>query len=68
MLTLGELSAYAAEAFGKGARHFTDIGELLDVTEGLLADDVTLLVKGSRFMRMERVVKQLEQPREVSCC
>lgn len=68
MLTLGELSAYAAEAFGKGARHFTDIGELLNVTEGLLADDVTLLVKGSRFMRMERVVKQLEQPREVSCC
>lgn len=68
MLTLGELSAYAAETFGKGARHFTDINELLHVTEGLLANDVTLLVKGSRFMHMERVVQQLEQPEEVSCC
>ncbi|UJP04591.1 MAG: UDP-N-acetylmuramoyl-tripeptide--D-alanyl-D-alanine ligase [Nitrosomonas sp.] len=68
MLTLGELSAHAAEAFGSGARHFTDIDELLNVTESLMADDVTLLVKGSRFMHMERVVKQLEQPREVSCC
>ena len=68
LLTLGELSAYAAEEFGKGARHFNDIDELLHVTEGLLADDVTLLVKGSRFMHMERVVRQLEQPVGSSCC
>lgn len=68
MLTLGELSAYAAEEFGKDARHFTNIDELLSVTESLLADGVTLLVKGSRFMHMERVVKQLEQPKEASCC
>lgn len=68
LFTLGELSAYATEEFGKGARHFNDIDELLHVTEGLLADDVTLLVKGSRFMHMERVVRQLEQPVESSCC
>ncbi len=68
LLTLGELSAYAAEAFGKGARHFNTIDELLEVTESLLADDVTLLVKGSRFMRMERVVRQLEQTQESPCC
>ncbi len=68
LLTLGELSAYATEEFGTGARHFNDIDELLHVTEDLLADDVTLLVKGSRFMRMERVVQQLEQPVEPSCC
>lgn len=68
LLTLGELSAYATEEFGKGARHFNDIDELLHVTEGLLADDVTLLVKGSRFMHMERVVLQLEQPVGSSCC
>jgi UDP-N-acetylmuramoyl-tripeptide--D-alanyl-D-alanine ligase len=68
LLTFGELSAYAAEAFGKGARHFNTIDELLEVTESLLADDVTLLVKGSRFMRMERVVRQLEQARELPCC
>ncbi|MBS0423875.1 MAG: UDP-N-acetylmuramoyl-tripeptide--D-alanyl-D-alanine ligase [Proteobacteria bacterium] len=68
LLTLGELSAYATEEFGKGARHFNDIDELLHETESLLADDVTLLVKGSRFMHMERVVRQLEQPVESSCC
>lgn len=68
LFTLGELSAYAAEEFGKGARHFNNIDELLHATESLLADDVTLLVKGSRFMRMERVVRQLEQPVEPSCC
>lgn len=68
LLTLGELSAYAAEEFGKGARHFGSIDELLGATESLLAEDVTLLVKGSRFMHMERVVKQLEQPEELSCC
>lgn len=59
LLTLGELSAYAAEEFGKGARHFDTLDELLNAAESLLADDVTLLVKGSRFMQMERVVRQL---------
>lgn len=68
LFTLGELSAYAAEEFGQGAQHFNSIDELLNVTKSLLADDVTLLVKGSRFMQMERVVKRLEQPEEFSCC
>lgn len=68
LLTLGELSAYAAEEFGKGAQHFNTIDELLNATESLLADDVTLLVKGSRFMHMERVVRQLEQPKGFPCC
>jgi UDP-N-acetylmuramoyl-tripeptide--D-alanyl-D-alanine ligase len=60
LLTLGELSAYATEEFGQGAQHFSTLDELLYAAEHLLADDVTLLIKGSRFMQMERVVKQLE--------
>lgn len=60
LLTLGELSAYATEEFGQGAQHFNALDELLNAAEYLLADDVTLLIKGSRFMQMERVVKQLE--------
>ena len=68
LLTLGELSAYATEEFGKGGQHFKTIDELLNATESLLADDVTLLVKGSRFMHMERVVRQLEQPKRFPCC
>lgn len=60
LLTVGELSAYAAEEFGKGARHFNSLDELLNVVESQLAEDVTVLIKGSRFMQMERVVRQLE--------
>ncbi|GJL74469.1 UDP-N-acetylmuramoyl-tripeptide--D-alanyl-D-alanine ligase [Nitrosomonas sp.] len=60
LLTLGKLSKYTSEAFGQGAQHFSDIDELLDAAEKLLGADVTLLVKGSRFMQMERVIKRLE--------
>jgi UDP-N-acetylmuramoyl-tripeptide--D-alanyl-D-alanine ligase len=57
LFTLGELSVHAARAFGTGGRHFLRIEELLAEIENLLAPDVTMLVKGSRFMEMERVVK-----------
>jgi UDP-N-acetylmuramoyl-tripeptide--D-alanyl-D-alanine ligase len=57
LFTLGELSAHAARAFGSGGRHFLRIEELLAEIENLLAPDVTMLVKGSRFMAMERVIK-----------
>ncbi len=57
LLTLGEASANAAQAFGTGARHFTRIEDLLAEVENALAPGVTVLVKGSRFMQMERVVK-----------
>ena len=60
LFTLGELSAYAAAQFGPGARHFKRIEELLAEVESLLAADVTLLIKGSRFMQMERVVRHME--------
>ncbi len=59
LYTLGELSAHATQAFGAGARHFTRIEDLLAEIENALAPDVTMLVKGSRFMQMERVVKRL---------
>lgn len=60
LLTLGELSKYASEAFGQGAQHCNDMNELLNVIEELLGVDVTLLVKGSRFMQMEKVIDRLE--------
>jgi len=61
LLTLGELAAQASQAFGAGARHFPRIEELLAEIENALAPGVTVLVKGSRFMRMERVVKSFER-------
>ena len=64
LFTLGELSAHATQAFGAGARHFTRIQDLLAEIEIALAPDVTVLVKGSRFMQMERVVTAFAVPRE----
>ncbi len=66
LLTLGELSARAAQAFGTGARHFPRIEELLAEIENALAPGVTMLVKGSRFMQMERVVRSFEMKSEDS--
>lgn len=60
LLTVGELSKFASDAFGQGAEHFSDVNALSDVAESMLDEDVTVLIKGSRFMRMERVVDRLE--------
>ena len=62
LFTLGSNSAMASQAFGAAARHCADVDELVAEVRTLLAPQVTLLVKGSRFMRMERVVEQLRDP------
>ena len=59
LLTLGALATHASGAFGKGAAHFDDIDSIIKATEGLVTAGTTALVKGSRFMKMERVVQHL---------
>jgi UDP-N-acetylmuramoyl-tripeptide--D-alanyl-D-alanine ligase len=59
LLTLGELSVAAAHNFGSGGEHFQRIEDLLSVLRSELAPQTTVLVKGSRFMRMERVVEAI---------
>jgi len=61
MLALGEHSAHAVRAFGAGARHFVRIEDLLAEAGNALSPGVTALIKGSRYMQMERVVKSFEQ-------
>ncbi len=59
LYTLGEASAHASDAYGNGARHFSAIDDLVVALRSELTSNTTVLVKGSRFMRMERVVEAL---------
>ncbi len=58
---LGEHSRLAVEAFGPGGAHFPTIEALIQTLREAVAggDEPTLLIKGSRSMRMERVVQAL---------
>ena len=67
LYALGELSRNAIRAFGCGAEHFERIEDLQKALEDELDEDTTVLVKGSRFMKMERVVNFLS-PEEEKCC
>lgn len=58
LFTFGTLARHATHAFGQGAVHFDDMNTLTAVITGVSAG-ASILVKGSRFMQMERVVSHL---------
>ncbi len=59
MLAIGDESRHAVEAFGVGGQWFAAVDDLVAVARSDLGKDVTLLVKGSRSNRLERVADAL---------
>lgn len=59
LLAIGEMSIAAVHDFDGGGQHFGNIEALLKALKPQLNQETTVLVKGSRFMRMERVVEQI---------
>jgi len=59
LLAIGPLTADAVAAFGSRAAHFANADALIAELASGIAPGDTILVKGSRFMRMERIVAKL---------
>ena len=62
LFTLGELSVHAHRAFGaQRSQHFADMVPLQAAVAAVWRSVASIVVKGSRFMKMERVVEALQE-------
>src|ERR1700690_1095970 len=59
LFAFGPLSSRAVETFGPGAEWFADADALTRRLQAELSPGVTVLIKGSRINRLERVVQAL---------
>jgi UDP-N-acetylmuramoyl-tripeptide--D-alanyl-D-alanine ligase len=62
LFAVGAMTAATADTFGAGARHFEGLDELIEALCAALRPGVACLVKGSRSMGMERVVRAISGP------
>jgi len=59
LFAVGDLSANAVKTFGAGATHFVSHAELIEKLQSELYKEICVLVKGSRAMQLEQVVKAI---------
>lgn len=59
LFALGEQSELAARNFGGGGTHYADVEALTRALVPALDVNTVVLVKGSRFMRMERIAQAI---------
>jgi UDP-N-acetylmuramoyl-tripeptide--D-alanyl-D-alanine ligase len=59
LFAMGTLSSRAVETFGSGGEWFQDADSLIRRLQAELVPGVTVLIKGSRINRLERVVQAL---------
>jgi len=66
LLGVGENTAFAAKQFGDRGQHFSEKALLLDVLKEMLEKNLeaTVLIKGSRGMKMEEVLFAIEDKRK----
>jgi len=55
----GEMSQFTVNAFGQGAEHFDSRSSLIEALKAELKPGINCLVKGSRSMGMEQVVRAI---------
>jgi UDP-N-acetylmuramoyl-tripeptide--D-alanyl-D-alanine ligase len=65
ILAIGNLSKNTVKTFGNGGEWYENIDGLVEELQRSATEDTNILIKGSRFMEMERVVEALinEPPR-----
>ena len=59
LFAIGALTGHSVDSFGAGGEWFSSPAALAEKVRPLLGDGVTVLVKGSRLNRLERVVEVL---------
>jgi UDP-N-acetylmuramoyl-tripeptide--D-alanyl-D-alanine ligase len=59
LFTIGKASELATNAFGDGAQHYTSMDELEQSLTETLHSNVTCLIKGSHFMRLDKLADKL---------
>lgn len=64
LFALGSWTQSTVQAFGAGAQHFESVDDLLQALQSAMTAQDVVLVKGSRFMQMERVVNRLVEAQD----